>query len=332
MSQQFHITMWPGVPLPVPKVRAMHAKLHRPGSRVVELYRRRQQPSPDADRLQRLLPPYELVELPNEAYLRELGDVDLGDVDSTLAFVNAWGWVGDSRFSIEDGEVTADVWMEESFEGPGLEARFGDLEATSAHVQLDVVDDLVEAGYFRNQRYVDMQVRHLDEFVLYASVLRDITRTWQAVSGLLSWDRVLGGWEAPEELLESFSLNIGRDEQIAWTVKFMCDALNAAMAPFSARLTLHAAKPLGRGDPGWHATTWQALCLQLVNDMSEGAVYKVCANETCGRYFVRQRGTSEYGQSRRTGVMYCSQSCARAQAQREYRRRNRKGVRGEGAS
>lgn len=51
-----------------------------------------------------------------------------------------------------------------------------------------------------------------------------------------------------------------------------------------------------------------------------GAEEKECKNERCGAMFVLQEGRSEHKQFRADAI-YCSAKCARAQAQREYRRR-----------
>jgi len=301
----------------------MDARLVRPGSRVVLLHGRT---------TGGVFGEQAMVELPDEAYLRELGDLDLGNVEAILAFVNAWGWVGDPGFHIEDEDVDDALWSEESFPGPRPEACFSALEAVAADVRvgLGVAEDLVEAGYFR--RRPGMGLRHLDEFVLYASLLRDFTRTWQAVSESLSWERVLGDWETPSDWVRVFGATTQQDEKTERCVEFMCAVLNQALAAFSVHLTTHTVAPDGRQEPDWDASTWQALSLQLVNDVVDRVPYKVCANEACGRFFVRQRGTSKFGQGRTSGVMYCSNSCARAQAQREYRRRKKKEAGDEGTS
>ena len=90
-------------------------------------------------------------------------------------------------------------------------------------------------------------------------------------------------------------------------------------------------QPLDQGRGGAHPThrdielsLYSILCLELFNHMAEASEYRVCANETCGRFFVRQSGRALHGQHRSKGVKYCSAECAKAQAQRQYRRRNRK--------
>jgi len=66
-----------------------------------------------------------------------------------------------------------------------------------------------------------------------------------------------------------------------------------------------------------------AMCLQALAWIAEGVPARRCANETCRVWFSRQRGRAAAGQYRSTGVLYCSAACAKAQAQREYRRRQR---------
>ncbi len=66
-----------------------------------------------------------------------------------------------------------------------------------------------------------------------------------------------------------------------------------------------------------------AIAVQLLGWVAEGVPARRCANETCANWFTRQRGRAVAGQFRTTGVLYCSSACARAQASRKYRRRNR---------
>jgi hypothetical protein len=109
------------------------------------------------------------------------------------------------------------------------------------------------------------------------------------------------------------------DAAMAW--HFFAWNANAALRAFQVRVT-----PELDGRPvessGLFPTAYAAAVLQLVNDLLSGAEFKTCAAEHCGRAFTRQRGRSTH-YNRATGVVYCSSSCANAQAQREYRRRQR---------
>ncbi|MGW6483804.1 hypothetical protein ACWGDS_39160 [Streptomyces sp. NPDC055059] len=91
--------------------------------------------------------------------------------------------------------------------------------------------------------------------------------------------------------------------------------------------SLHAALPvfsIGIGNlTDRRPTIYSVAYLQLYNHIAEKATIRECANETCRRSFVRQRGRAEYGQNRTSGIKYCTRECARAQAQRELRRRRK---------
>lgn len=90
----------------------------------------------------------------------------------------------------------------------------------------------------------------------------------------------------------------------------------------SALRDFHVRVRLTEDEQPW-TTTYSVAILQLVNDLAAGDPYLTCTNETCEQVFLRQRGRSEYGGNRTRGVLYCSSTCARAQYQREKRRRDR---------
>ena len=69
------------------------------------------------------------------------------------------------------------------------------------------------------------------------------------------------------------------------------------------------------------ATVTDLVTLELTRFVAEKIPARICANETCGRAYVRQTGRAKHGQHRTSATKYCSDRCARAQAQREYRRR-----------
>jgi hypothetical protein len=117
------------------------------------------------------------------------------------------------------------------------------------------------------------------------------------------------------------------DESEAWQ-RFVTVVNWGLSGAYSTRLELHVEEVADLWDE-YHIgiprpDLFEALCLQLHQLVVADLPVRTCANETCGRAFVRQRGTAEYGQYRTKGVQYCSRPCAKAQMQRAYRRRQRK--------
>lgn len=291
------------------------------------------------------------VELPEELYLRELCDLDLDDTSALIAFLERWGRLsrraaGDlaktdhlllSPFASGHEVDTDTTWgllprgyyFEDFKDGHGNLCQRGELAAIDKLVA-DYLETRPTAVQGRFKERADMRTfSHVREEVVYARLLRNAVRLWDALQGgrdlwsafTFEWEGDLGNWITKEWP----PMVGGRDEDEAhrrYAKVYLRDVLSAGLRPFHAYVDFQGLLDLDSEGPPWRASTYSLLCLQLANDISEGAVYRRCANEKCGRIFARQRGRAQKGQYR-SDATFCDRSCARAQAQRDYQSRKK---------
>jgi len=180
----------------------------------------------------------------------------------------------------------------------------------------------------RNEPYWSQVLE--EEVVVFLASPRQVRRTLRVVRELTTLYLLLREQIGPEEALKrldggSIHPNCVSD-QPEWTFQTV---LSVGLRPFHVSVDVRDpdTRYYGRGanDP-WAdpIDLFNVLCLSLVNDIANGADFKRCANETCRQeYFTHHRGRATQSKHHMTGVKYCSVECARAQKQREYRRRKR---------
>ena len=152
----------------------------------------------------------------------------------------------------------------------------------------------------------DAESQTVAEFMLVVEAVRDAVTAWRVLQG----DEHLNGeifWHLPR-LRGVPSLELPEA-----AAEFLTVVLDTGLAAVRPRVSLALN---GSGEPPLMDLTLYALCCcELFNHVVSGADFRVCANESCERLFLRDET------ARRRGVLYCSRTCARAQAQREFRRR-----------
>jgi hypothetical protein len=317
---QLRITPWPDRPVPLPLVAKLPSQLD-PAQRVITPI------------FESGIPVEQLkyVELTGETYL-QLEQVDLDDPDSILKFVNEYGPLGGWSAYVDLRNKAESRAEDPHFILLYKDAIDGDALWRDKREALETLATLPAKKRISEKTRRDWQshtterllhqlppfVETLDEFRFAAKLLRDLKTDWLAVRE-------------------------GHDpKSVAWRPSHLIsDVLETVLHWFSPRLGMRidyypptsdlevvfgpptevVIEP--RREP--HAAPLYAICaLELFNHIVDNAEYHVCANENCRRTFVYQHGRSEKGQRRTVGVLYCTPACARATAQREYRRRMRR--------
>lgn len=289
---RFRPTVWPGVPIPVPRVDVCPAKVSVPIPVPSVIARR--------DTFGELGPEEVIefdasaggmVELPPDFVLQEVFQADLS-TPGLAAFMTRWGALAHTGLrqydSLPSGQYGSDIGQAQLNEWVAIDN---------------------ERRYLLRVETARMHVQNLRQLAAHLSVFFE---EGDFEDYALAW--LSHGHQAPVKD------NSGGPGQ-AWL--WFDSLLNAALKPFHAHVDTLYSTSLTVGTP----TLYQACALQLYNYLADQVPFARCANETCphghdgkAALFTRQRGRAQHGQRRR-GARFCTHTCAKSQAERDRRRR-----------
>ncbi|CAN5618966.1 hypothetical protein BH10ACT1_BH10ACT1_19910 [soil metagenome] len=287
-TQRFRYSKWPSVDLPLPDIHTWAGELGADGW--VDEYA-----------TDRAAPRSEVRPAPQDLHIFEFADVDPRRLSSILEFAREVGLPGPSLVQEPHADVKGEAFAgieESNYQGEILRVAVGlGIEAP----------DLGKRPHLGSWHHAELAYRVL--------LMRQFVASVKAISDGAPLALVWNVDDAPSEG-PGFDVWPTDAESIARGV-FM-SLLNAGTSRFNVRITSESWPDTKR----W--SSYEIGCLAVMNDLSAGAHYRTCENETCRRVFPRQRGRSEAGQHRTVGVKFCMPSCARAQSQRERRRKTKR--------
>ena len=172
------------------------------------------------------------------------------------------------------------------------------LEDTAAILRF--VNDVGTAGFGR-----DADEETVAEFVLGATIVRDAVAAWRLLTDERDGDQA--DWRLNR------LTDVPGEERRTAAAEYLNDVIASGLSSITPVLFLSNGGE--ERDAVLELNLHALCCLELFNHVAAVNDFPRCANESCARLFVRDE------RARRRGMRYCSRTCARAQAQREFRRR-----------